>query len=402
MDHYFEPYKKNGNAAIAGIPLGESLAGKVSFYKGQSDWFKDTSFSVVLIGAGEARNSADNKDCGSAPDLIRKYLYSLAAPAGCPMIGDAGNLRGSSLNDRYLALEEAVAWFIEHGKSVIVLGGSQDLSLPMTKGLISGSGNKSINLSVGDAMLDIDTEDDDFSSRTWLGYLISEFDKAIEDVTVFGIQSYLTAVSQLDFLSSRFYEYVRLGDIRGENLHRVEPLIRDANVLSLDYRMMRYQPQFGNDLISSHGIEPFEMCRILRYAGLCHNVRITGIFEMPVGDSGDNNAMLAGQLVWHFLDGFAGRAADQPDEASGTYRKYVVPVEAFDEQLYFCRNTSNDRWWVKSPAPDNKWISCGREDYRAALRSELPPRWWRMFVKHSTITKEDKKNNPTPDKKCNL
>ena len=73
----------------------------------------------------------------------------------------------------------------------------------------------------------------------------------------------------------------------------------------------------------------FVMRRSLSY------VRITGIFEMPVGDSGDNNAMLAGQLVWHFLDGFAGRAADQPDEASGTYRKYVVPVEAFDEQLYF-------------------------------------------------------------------
>ncbi len=402
MGPYFEPYKKNGNSGLTGIPVGESLAGKVSFYKGQNDWFKDPSYSVVIIGAGEARNSADNKDCGAAPDMIRKYLYSLAVPAGCPLIGDAGNIRGSSLNDRYLALEEAVAWFVKQGKSVVVLGGSQDLSLPMTKGFLAGSGNERINLSVGDSMLDIDAEDDDFSSRTWLGYLVKELDKVTEDVTVFGIQSYLSAASQLDFLGSHFYEYVRLGDIRGGNLHRVEPLIRDADVLSLDFRMMRFQPQFGNGLISAHGIEPFEMCRILRYSGLCHKVRLTGIFEMPVNEGGDNNAMLAAQLVWHFLDGFAGRSVDQPDEVSGLYRQYVVPVEAFDEQLYFCRNTSNDRWWVKSPATDSRWIACGREDYRSALRNELPPRWWRMYVKHSTIVNNDKKNNHSQNKKCNL
>ena len=65
-------------------------------------------------------------------------------------------------------------------------------------------------------MLDIDTEDDDFFADL-VGYLISEFDKAIGGCYSFRYSelSY-KAVSQLDFLSSRFYEYVRLGDIRGK------------------------------------------------------------------------------------------------------------------------------------------------------------------------------------------
>jgi arginase family enzyme len=381
--HYFEPYK-GAMQSIPGVPSEEAFGSQVSFFKGQADWFASFKGEVVIIGVPESRNSTDNKGCEQAPDAIRAYLYALSAFGDPSLIGDAGNIRGNSLNDRYQALQEAITYFNGRGVVVLLLGGTQDLTVSMVKGVLQLNPERPVNLAVGDAMLDLDPQGDDFSSRSWLSYLVKEFNHRIDDLVVFGTQKYLISNKQEKFLKERFFEMVRLGELRGEAVAQVEIPLRDAQIVSLDFRMIKGQPQFASGIDSPHGLEPYDACRVMRYCGLSDEVRVAGIFEVPAEGGLKANFVLAAEMAWHFVDGFYGRFKDSPDENSDRYKKYVVPVEGMDEPLLFFRNTGNERWWFKAPLGVSKnIIACSREDYRQSLRNEIPGKWWRLFMRSS-------------------
>lgn len=378
--HYFEPYRgvaKN----LPGLIPEETFGSQVSFFKGQPDWFVSFNGKVVIMGVPESRNSADNKDCELAPDGIRSFLYGLSAFADPAAIGDAGNIRGNSLNDRYQALQEAIAFFNGRGVVVLLLGGTQDLTVPMIKGVLQMHPETPVNVVVGDAMLDLDPQGDDFSSRAWLSYLVKEFNRNLDDLVVFGTQKYLISNQQERYLKERFFEIMRLGELRGEAISQVEIPLRDAQVLSVDFRMIKGQPQFAPNIESPHGLEAHDACRVMRYGGMSDQVMAAGIFEVSASRS-DVDFVLAAQMAWHFVDGFYGRYNDRPDEGSELYKKYVVPVEGMDEPLLFFRNTGNERWWFKTPKGMSKEVlACSREDYRQSLRNEIPGKWWRLFMR---------------------
>ena len=379
--HYFEPYR-GFVQSIPGVSSEEAFGSQVSFYKGQSDWFCSFNGKAVIIGVPESRNSTENKGCEHAPDAIRAYLYALSGFSDQGIIGDAGNIRGNSLNDRYQALQEAIAFFNGRGVVVLLLGGTQDLTVSMVKGVLQMNPEVPVNIAVGDALLDIDTKGEDFSSRSWLSYLVNRFNRSLDDLVLFGTQKYLVSNNQEKFLKDRFFEMMRLGDLRGESITQVEIPLRDAQIVSVDFRMIKGQPQFASNIASPHGLEPYDACRIMRYSGMSDRVTAAGIFEVPVEDGLEANYVLAAEMAWHFVDGFYGRYNDSPDEASGLFKKYVVPVEGMDEPLLFFRNTGNERWWFKAPlGVSNGVVACSREDYRRSLRNEMPGKWWRLFMR---------------------
>src|ERR1700716_1100373 len=85
---------------------------------------------IVLVGCGEQRGSDSHKDYGYAADNIRKYFYSLYYWHLDMRMADIGNVsNGSSLADSYAALKTVVHELINEGKTVIILGGSHDLTL---------------------------------------------------------------------------------------------------------------------------------------------------------------------------------------------------------------------------------------------------------------------------------
>jgi formiminoglutamase len=380
--HYLEPYKGN-KMTIPGITLEESLGSTVSYFKGDSDWLRNFACNVVVIGVPESRNGAGNRQSADAPDILRKWLYSFRSLGSDIRIGDAGNVLGSGLNDRYQALREVVAFFLNHKSTIVILGGTQDITLPAFQALAGSMSG--INLAVGDAMLDVDVNSDDFSSRSWLSHLIGTKNPLLNDVTVFGQQSYLVSEGQEQFMRSRFYDIVRLGDIRGDDLERTEVIMRDAHMVSLDFRMISGQPQFDENVMSPHGLENQEACRICRYAGISDKVKVFGLFEVAVSDNQTGeNTLLAAQMIWHFLEGVAGRYLDYPVRELNSYKQYIIPADGVDEGLKFYRNPVNDRWWMEVPSRDEATVmACSRDDYRKALRKELPEKWWRFFLKHS-------------------
>ncbi len=180
--------------------------------------------------------------------------------------------------------------------------------------------------------------------------------------------------------------------MRGEAISQVEIPLRDAQVVSMDFRIIKGQPQFAPDIESPHGLEPYDACRVMRYCGMSDQVTAAGIFEVPVESGSESNFVLAAEMAWHFVDGFYGRFNDSPDEDSAMYKKYVVPVEGMDEALLFFRNIRNERWWFKAPSGVSKEVlACSREDYRQSLRNEMPGKWWRLFMR-CTYRDERKEN----------
>src|ERR1700733_12257648 len=93
--------------------------------------FPDLSGSdMILIGCGEERGTGNNRINYSAPDAIRKQFYPLFYWHDGVRLADIGNIKpGAVLNDTYAALKMVLAELTEMGKTVVVLGGSHDLTL---------------------------------------------------------------------------------------------------------------------------------------------------------------------------------------------------------------------------------------------------------------------------------
>lgn len=377
--HYLDPADQKWNL-IPGIPLEGSLGSQISFFQGDENWFRNFRGDLVILGVPEARNGFDNRRCAEAPDAIRRFLYGLRKFDTGLLICDAGNVAGQGLNDRYQALKEIASWFMAKGAVVVVMGGSHDLSYPLWMALQSLGGD--FNLVVGDAMADLDPENLDFSSRSWINRILAKCE-GLCDFSLMGVQNYLMSVQQENSIRERHFEILRLADLRGQNVSRAEIPLRDAHFFSLDLRMVKNQNQFSDQVVSPHGVEPYEACQMSRYAGLSDQLKLFGLFEVPVlSEKNDLPVVLAAEMVWHFIDGFLNRFEDFPLRNLDDYKYHVVSLEELGEGLSFYQNTVNGRWWMEVPSISGKRVvACSFDDYRKTLRKELPEKWWRFFLK---------------------
>ena len=85
---------------------------------------------LVLVGCSEQRGSGLIASECKAPDMIRRQFYQLFYWHTDIGIADIGNIKaGSSFTDSYAALKMVVNELMNDGKTVIILGGSHDLTL---------------------------------------------------------------------------------------------------------------------------------------------------------------------------------------------------------------------------------------------------------------------------------
>ena len=377
--HYLEPYSSSW-IQIPGISREESLGANIDFFDGSEKWFNNLQYKIIIVGIPEDRNGDRNRFCSDSPDAIRKRLYGLRGFGKSLLIGDAGNVKGKTVNDRYHALQEILQVFSKKNIPVIALGGTQDLTVPLFEAL--NSTIKNINLAICDAMIDLDVSGKDFSSAAWLNKMICAKNQSVEDITFIGTQNYLISPKQEEHIDNGHFEILRLGDTRGKDIEKAETVIRDSHILSFDFRAIAGGFAFDDNVPSPHGIEPFEACKICHYAGLSDKLLIFGLFEVATKHSSDD-CMLPAQMIWHFIEGVTGRYSDFPLRDINEYTKYIVRVDNFGEEIIFYNNSDNGRWWLEVPIGDeNKVVSCSHDDYIKARRKELPEKWWRLFIKN--------------------
>jgi len=346
----------------------------------QVDW---TSFDLAIIGIADSRNST-NKGCSEAPNAFRSFLFNLRALSKDIRIIDLGNIRGKTIDDRYKALEEIVTELISLKVIPLILGGSQDYTFPIAKSVAKSL--SSYNLSIIDSKIDWLRAEQDYSSSSYLGHLCASAKDAPNDLSVIGVQKYLYSSYQEDQIQHNSYELLRLGQIRQLGHQIAEPLLRDADILSVDINAVQQSDQPAQRIPMPNGLSGQELCQLMWYAGQSDRIKAYGIFELDISlDINKQATQLGAQAIWHILEGIALRYNDYPVKELDSYRQFIVFLDDYELEIKFYNNAENDRWWVEIPSIDDKIevIACSRHDFETASNNEIPEKWFRFIQKNN-------------------
>lgn len=325
---------------------------------------------LVIVGCGEQRGSGLIHGQSEAPDLIRRHFYNLYYWHQDIKIADVGNIKAGSLfTDSYAALKTVVQELITDGKTVIILGGSHDLTLPQ---YYAYSENKrTIEASSVDAKIDLNL-DSPFKHENFLMEMLTGEPNFLRHYNHIAFQSYFVHPKMLETLDKLRFDCYRVGSVK-ESIDEMEPVIRNSNLFSFDISAIAnaFAPASKT---SPNGLNGEEACVLLRYAGMSPNVNTIGIYGYdPRQDKEDMTAKQISHMLWYLLDGRSrGRREATLDERD-SFNEYHMAFAEVD--TIFLQSKKTGRWWMQ--LPDKKYIACSYKDYLLASSNEIPERWLR-------------------------
>ncbi len=340
-----------------------------------------TKADIALIGVTENRGTQNNKGVSEAADEIRKKLYHLKKGTGQYKILDLGNLRnGDSLEDTNQRLKEVCQMLIDKEVFPLVIGGSHDVDL----GLYSAYEDlgKLVSVLNVDAMLDMGSSEINDASKQHIRTLLTGEPNYLFNFSQIGYQSYLIDHESLAIMEQLYFETYRVGRLR-HNIYEMEPVIRDADMMSFDLSAIRSSDAPGNANAQPFGLTGEEACQICWYAGLNEKLSSAGIFEYnpELDDPLHKTASVAATMVWYFIEGFYNRK-DHFSFKSNHYLKYVVSMPGDPESLIFYKSKLSEKWWMEVPNLSSKKVfarksivPCSYTDYQKAMKGEVPERW---------------------------
>lgn len=382
LNGYFDPVSLD-RPEFHFLPEKYSFSRNISIHTPDQPIKNLDNYQMAIIGVPQEK-AAYIKGSAEAPDKVRGMLYQLRRVNNNVKVYDLGNLKiTDNINDTYYAIRDISLELLEKNVLPFFIGGSQDLTFGAILALQKQPGIRQI-LTV-DPRLDFWLENEaEINSRNYLNYIIDKEIKKLFTYSNIGHQQYFIAQNQLDLMEKEYMESMRLGEIR-ENIKQVEPLIRDADLVSIDMNAVRHSDAPGVTTPSPNGLFGDELCAITRYAGLSEKVKICGVFELsPAKDLNDQTSHLAAQAVWYFIDGLAHRVKENPLETSGHMKKFIITPDEVDQELIFFKSNLSERWWIEIPVKNpltkhNYFISCSYEEYQKACSNVIPDRWWRYL-----------------------
>jgi arginase family enzyme len=324
---------------------------------------------VVVVGMKEQRGDGFPLDT-CAPDLIRRQLYSLYRWHDSPGITDLGNVRpGATLKDSYVALRTVVEELLDMHKTVIILGGSHDLTHAQYQAYFRRQ--QIIEATVIDALIDMHDEER-IPARHFLMEMLTGQPNFIGHYNHIGFQSYFVHPRLLETLDKLRFDCYRLGNVR-ENLEEMEPVIRQSHMVSLDMCALRSADSPASRL-SPNGFAGEEMCTLMRYAGMSSRLSSIGLYGYRAEfDRDDLSAMQAAQMIWYFLDGLRVREQEADLDDPAGFLEFHVSFT--DVETSFLKSRRTGRWWMQLPA--GTYIPCAYNDYITAGNGGIPERWLR-------------------------
>lgn len=385
---FFEPLDP-AEFHFTGETSGQPRLGNLIRINSDDGNFPDySSYHLAIIGVKEDRKSVDNRGCGMAPDQIRKYLYQLH-PGPYPLkLVDLGNIRnGFAVSDTYFALSSVVAELVSCNILPIILGGSQDLTYANYQAYQSLG--QIINIVAVDPMFDLGRSEQELDARSYLSSIILHQPNYLFNYANIGFQSYFVDQDALKLMKNLFFDTYRLGIVR-ERLEDVEPIVRNADMLSFDISAIRASDAPGNANATPNGFYGEEACQVVRYAGLSDKLTSIGFYEVnPSLDVSGQTSHLVAQMIWYFIDGYYNRAHDFPFRNEEDYLKYLVSISDHKEEIVFFKSKKTDRWWMEIPLPAEQRIKyerhylvpCSYKDYQTACENDIPDRWWMVYQK---------------------
>jgi formiminoglutamase len=325
---------------------------------------------LVIVGCGEQRGSGLIHGQSEAPDIIRRHFYSLFYWHTDIKIADVGNIRtGSLYTDSYAALKTVVQELMNDGKTVIILGGSHDLTLSQYQAY--SDGRKLIEASCVDAMIDLNLESP-FRHENFLMEMLTGEPNHLRHYNHIAFQSYYVHPRMLETMDKLRFDCYRVGSVK-ENIDEMEPVIRNSHMLSFDISAIAnaYAPA---NTASPNGLNGEEACVLLRYAGMSPNINSIGVYGYtPEQDNDELTAKQIAHMLWYVLDGRSRGKREASLDEKELFTEYHT---AFAEvETTFLQSKKTGRWWMQ--LPDKKFIACSYKDYLLASSNEIPERWLR-------------------------
>ena len=336
-----------------------------------TDEFPDlTHHELVILGCGEQRGAGQGGGSNAASDAIRHEFYSLYFWHKDIAIADLGNIRyGATLGDVYAALRMVVRELMDQGKTVVILGGSHDLTLAQYDAYRDQK--RIIEVVSIDALIDL-TIESPLRSDNFLMEMLTGEPNYIRHYNHLAFQSYLVHPHMLETMDKLRFDCFRVGHIK-EHLEEMEPVFRNSQLLSIDISALQHAAAPANR-ISPNGLNGEEVCTLTRFAGMSPSINSIGIYGYRM--ELDEHALTAkqiAQMLWYFLDGrYKGlqEASLQEKDHFNEFHTSFSEVETI-----FLQSKKTGRWWMQ--LPNKNYIACSYNDYMLASHNEIPERWLR-------------------------
>lgn len=342
---------------------------------------------LAILGVLENRKSeSDNYNPLHFED-VRKAFYGLFPGSWNVSIADLGDIApGETVEDTYFALKETLTILLENKIIPIILGGSQDLTyvnyrayddlIPMVN-LV----NVDHNFDLGDAAQPI-------TNKSFVAKIIMEEPYNLFNYATIGYQTYFNSQEEIDLMKKLYFEAYRLGEVSND-ITITEPVLRDANIVSVDLGAVKSSELSDLQQVSPNGIDGKEICAISRYAGISNKVSSFGIYNYQAGSKYKLTETLIAQMLWYFVEGFDGRVSDDVLSNGTDFQKYITLVQ--DYELIFYKSLRTGRWWIDIPflsSVNNKLkkhtlLPCDKKDYDLACNNIVPDRWFKAHQKNN-------------------
>lgn len=329
-----------------------------------------TDADIVLLGINEYRGERVTNGVEHGPDAIRRQLYQLHYWHKDVNIVDLGNIRtGASLNDSYAAVKTVLAELFRVGKTVVLLGGSHDITLAQY--FAYKEVDRVIEATCIDAAIDLKGESQ-VRSENFLMEMLTGEPNMVKHYNHIGFQSYFVHPRMLETMDKLRFDCFRVG-VAKENMEEMEPVLRNSHLVSFDINAIKYSDSPASRL-SPNGFTGEEACMLARFAGLSNNVSSFGIYGyQPHFDVADLSAKQIAHLLWYFIDGKSRSKQESAIEDRNNFNEFH---SGFTEiETVFLQSKKTGRWWMQ--LPNKRFIACSHNDYVLASHNEIPERWLR-------------------------
>jgi arginase family enzyme len=341
---------------------------------------------LAILGVLETRNDVNHIGEDFNLNEIRKSFYALFPGSWNTTIADLGDInKGESVEDTYFALKTTITILVQKGIIPIIIGGSQDLTyanyrayddiIPM------------VNIVNVDAKFDLGDSAKPIKNNSFVGKIILDQPFNLFNYSAIGYQTYFNSQEEIDLMERLYFDAYRLGEV-SKDITVVEPIMRDANIVSVDLGSVKSSEVSLNQKMSPNGLDGKEICAISRYAGISNKVTSFGLWEYNPSKDDEITSMLISQIIWYFIEGVNYRVKDDDFKDENNYQKFITLIE--DQDLVFYKSVKTGRWWIEIPflnEMNNKLkrhtlLPCMHQDYVDACNNIIPERWYKAFQKN--------------------
>jgi len=362
------------------------LGNRINIHSDSSSPPELDNVDIAIIGVSEYRNSENSIGENFSLNEIRKTFYNLFPGNWSVNIVDLGDLRlGNTVSDTYLAMQSIVSDLLKNNIIPVIIGGSQDLTYANYRSY--DYLEKTVNIVNIDSNFDLGDSSKPIKNNSFLGKIILDKPHNLFNYSTLGYQTYFNSQEEIDLMEKLYFEAYRLGELNN-NIQYAEPILRDANIVTLDLKSVRSSELSSKQKFSPNGFNGNEICAVSRYAGISNKVSSFGIYEYLPSIEDEATEMLIAQILWYFIEGVNCRVMDNNFQKAEDFQKFTVLIDS--QELIFLKSVKSSRWWVEIPflknsnnkLEDHTLLPCMHQDYIDATKGIIPERWYKAQKKN--------------------